>query len=50
MCNLRASYALERILRSSISVLQAFNDVHYNKSLAHDNPILNYEENMLVFN
>lgn len=31
-------------------MLQAFNEVHYKKSLAHDNPILNYEENMLVFN
>lgn len=40
----------ERILRSSISVLEAFNHVRNNKSLAHDNPILNYEESLLIFN
>lgn len=40
----------ERILKSSISVLEAFNDVRNNKSLAHDNPILNYEESVLIFN
>ena len=40
----------ERILRSSISVLEAFNDVRNNKSLAHDNPILNYDESLLIFN
>ena len=28
----------------------AFNDVRNNKSLAHDNPILNYEESLLIFN
>lgn len=38
----------ERILKSSISVLEAFNDVRNNKSLAHDNPILNYEESLLI--
>ena len=40
----------ERILKSSISVLDAFNDVRNNKSFAHDNPILNYQESMLIFN
>lgn len=40
----------ERILKSSISVLESFNDVRNNKSLAHDNPILNYEESLLIFN
>jgi Abortive infection C-terminus len=40
----------ERIIKSSISVLEAFNDVRNNKSLAHDNPILNYEESLLIFN
>jgi hypothetical protein len=40
----------ERILRSSISVLDAFNDVRNNKSLAHDNPVLNHEESDLIFN
>lgn len=39
-----------RILRTNISVLEAFNDVRNNKSLAHDNPILNYEESLLIFN
>lgn len=39
-----------RIVKSSISVLEAFNDVRNNKSLAHDNPILNYEESLLIFN
>jgi hypothetical protein len=40
----------ERILKSSISVLEAFNDVRNNRSFAHDNPILNYEESLLIFN
>ena len=39
----------ERILKSSISVLEAFNDVRNNQSFAHDNPILNYDESMLIF-
>lgn len=39
-----------RILKSSISVLEAFNDVRNNRSLAHDNPILHYEEALLIFN
>jgi len=39
-----------RILKSSISTLEAFNDVRNNQSLAHDNPILNYEEALLIFN
>lgn len=40
----------ERILKSSISVLEAFSHVRNNKSLAHDNTILNYEESLLIFN
>ncbi|QBS13529.1 abortive infection family protein [Legionella geestiana] len=40
----------ERILKSSISVLEAFNHVRNDNSLAHDNPILNYEESLLIFN
>jgi hypothetical protein len=44
------SLMTERILKSSISVLEAFSDVRNNKSLAHDNPILNYEESLLIFN
>ncbi len=39
-----------RILKSSISTLEAFNDVRNNRSLAHDNPILNYDEALLIFN
>jgi hypothetical protein len=39
-----------QILRASGSVLEAFNDVRNNRSLAHDNPILNYDEALLIFN
>jgi len=39
-----------RILKTSISTLEAFNDVRNNQSLAHDNPILNYDEALLIFN
>jgi hypothetical protein len=40
----------ERILKSSISLLDAFNRVRNEQSLAHDNRILNYEESVLIFN
>jgi hypothetical protein len=40
----------ERILKSSISTLEAFNTVRNNQSLAHDNQILNYNESLLIFN
>ena len=40
----------ERILKSAISILEAFNDVRNNQSLAHDNQMLNYEESILIFN
>lgn len=40
----------ETILKTSISVLEAFNDVRNNKSLAHDNEILNGAESLLIFN
>ncbi len=39
----------ERILKSSISTLEAFNDVRNNQSFAHDNSILNYDESLLIF-
>lgn len=39
----------ETILKSSISVLDAFNGVRNNKSLAHDNPVLNRNESLLIF-
>lgn len=40
----------KRILRTSISNLDSFNDIRNNRSFAHDNPILNYEESVLIFN
>jgi hypothetical protein len=40
----------ELILKSSISTLQAFCDVRNDQSLAHDNPVLNYPESLLIFN
>ena len=40
----------KRILKSSIGILDSFNDVRNNKSFAHDNPILNYHESVLIFN
>ena len=39
-----------RILKSSISILEAFNDVRNKQSFAHDNPILNHNESILIFN
>jgi hypothetical protein len=39
-----------RILKSSISLLDSFNNVRNNQSLAHDNQVLNYEESVLIFN
>jgi len=38
-----------RILKSNISVLDAFNFVRNNQSLAHDNTLLNYDESILIF-
>jgi hypothetical protein len=40
----------ERILKYSIHVIEAFNDIRNNRSFAHDNPILNYSESVLIFN
>ncbi|MEM9833798.1 MAG: abortive infection family protein [Bacteroidota bacterium] len=39
-----------RILKSAISVLDAFNTVRNDQSFAHDNQILNYHESILIFN
>ena len=39
-----------RILKSTISTLEAFNDVRNNRSLAHDNTLLNYDEALLILN
>jgi len=44
------SVMTERILKYAIHVLEAFNDIRNNKSFAHDNPILNYSESLLIFN
>jgi hypothetical protein len=38
----------ERILKSSISVMEAFNQVRNEQSFAHDNNVLNYAESMLI--
>jgi len=48
--NLIDSLMTERILKSSISILEALNDVRNKQSFAHDNPILNYNESILIFN
>lgn len=40
----------ERILKSSISTMEAFNRVRNDSSLAHDNPTLSYDESLLIFN
>jgi hypothetical protein len=39
-----------RILKAAISQLDAFNSVRNNKSFAHDNPILNHDEAVFIFN
>jgi hypothetical protein len=44
------SQMTERILKYSIHVIDAFNDIRNNKSFAHDNPILNHSESVLIFN
>lgn len=38
----------KKILKSAISILDAFNDIRNNSSLAHDNPLLNYNESILI--
>lgn len=48
--NLIDSIMAEKILKFSINIIEAFNDVRNNKSFAHDNPILNYNESILIFN
>lgn len=40
----------DRILKSSISVFDAFNHVRNNQTLAHDNDLLDYDEALLIFN
>lgn len=48
--NLIESEMTERILKSTISTLEAFNRVRNDHSFAHDNPVLNYEESLLIYN
>lgn len=48
--NLIESRMTEMILKTSVSVLDAFNEVRNNRSLAHDNVLLNREESLLIFN
>jgi hypothetical protein len=43
------SQMTERILKTSISTLEAFNWVRNDQSLAHDNRILNYDEALLIY-
>lgn len=45
-----ASDMTERILKSSIANLEAFNHVRNNHTLAHDNVVLSYDEALLIFN
>lgn len=39
-----------KILKSSIDIFEAFNDVRNYHSFAHDNPVLNHTEGILIFN
>lgn len=39
-----------KILKASSQLLQDFNDVRNNQSLAHDNKLLNHDEALLIFN
>ncbi len=39
----------EKIVQFSFQVIDAFNDIRNNKSFAHDNPVLNYDESVLIF-
>ena len=39
-----------RMLKSSISILDSFNSVRNNQSLAHANQLLSYEESLLIYN
>lgn len=39
----------EKILKYSVNIIESFNNVRNNKSLAHDNTVLNYNESLLIF-
>jgi hypothetical protein len=49
-CGEIESEMTERILKSNISLMEAFNRVRNESSLAHDNEILNYDESLLIVN
>lgn len=44
------SQMTEKILKHSTKIMEDFNYVRNHQSLAHDNPILNYHESVLIFN
>jgi hypothetical protein len=44
------SVMTERIFKSAIGTFEAFNTVRNRQTLAHDNPVLGYEESMFIFN
>ena len=47
--NLIKSNMGEKIIQFSFQVMDAFNDIRNNNSFAHDNPVLNYDESILIF-
>ncbi|MGM9510181.1 abortive infection family protein [Larkinella sp. GY13] len=40
----------ENILKYSMNILESFNKVRNDNTYAHDNPLLNYDESVLIFN
>ncbi|HAT90908.1 MAG TPA: hypothetical protein DCS36_00540 [Sphingobacterium sp.] len=47
--NLIQSSMAEKIVQFSFQIMDAFNDIRNNRSFAHDNPILDYDESVLIF-
>lgn len=47
--NVIESDMTKAILKYSINLLEKYNDVRNNKSLAHDNKLLNYKESLYIF-
>lgn len=47
--NLLETRMTSRILKSTGDILESFNSVRNDKSLAHDNDVLNYSESMFIF-
>jgi len=47
--NFIESEMADKIIKFSFQIMDAFNDIRNNKSFAHDNPILNYDESILIF-